>query len=102
MWAIVRGRKLVGWKIRRQHRIGEFILDFYCAQAQLAIELDGASHFTDDGRKFDEMRTTALRRLGITVLRFENREVIANPGLTAACLLEALKNCPSPLTPLPE
>jgi very-short-patch-repair endonuclease len=62
-------------KFRRQHSVGPFILDFYCATEKLAIELDGHYHFTSDGFERDEKRTKYLEEFGIRVLRFENDEV---------------------------
>jgi very-short-patch-repair endonuclease len=62
----------LGIKFRRQHSVGPFILDFYCATRRVAIELDGASHFTEQGIKYDEQRTEYLNRLNIKVIRFEN------------------------------
>ncbi|HVT45783.1 MAG TPA: endonuclease domain-containing protein [Thermoanaerobaculia bacterium] len=78
LWAMLRGRRLGRLKFRRQHRIDFFIVDFFCPQLQLAIELDGAPHFTDEGRRNDAIRNRYLEALGIRVIRFENRELIAN------------------------
>ena len=55
---------------------GEYILDFYCDTARLAIELDGGGHSQDDQARYDEYRTSVLRNYNIQVLRFWNREVI--------------------------
>ena len=62
-------------KIYKQRIIDNFIVDFYCHNARLAIELDGSQHHTDQGKMYDEARTEMLRRHGIFVLRFSNKEI---------------------------
>ena len=66
------------YQFRRQVTIGKFILDFYCAAAKLAIELDGSQHFTAEGQKHDEARTNFLMSQGIMVLRYSNAVVMQN------------------------
>lgn len=65
-------------QFRRQMVIDRFIVDFYCARAKIAIEVDGAQHFEADGIARDRERTEYLNGLGIKVLRFTNREVEQN------------------------
>jgi very-short-patch-repair endonuclease len=74
LWNYLKGKQL-GKKIRRQHSVGNYILDFYCATERIAIELDGAHHFTEEGMKYDSERTAYLNGLNIRVIRFENRRV---------------------------
>lgn len=62
-------------KFRRQHPVQVYILDFYCQEARLAIELDGGGHYEPDQARYDEMRTKDLETEGIRVLRFRNDEV---------------------------
>ena len=62
-------------RFQRQKTIGQFIVDFYCHEAKLAIELDGSQHFTPEGITHDEARTAAIETTGVTVLRFTNREI---------------------------
>ena len=62
-------------RFQRQKTIGQFIVDFYCHEARLAIELDGSQHFTPEGHTYDEARTAAIETVGVTVLRFTNREI---------------------------
>jgi very-short-patch-repair endonuclease len=71
-------RKTDRKKFRRQHSVGNYILDFYCATERVAIELDGAHHFTEEGMKYDEARTKYLNSLNIKVMRFENSRVLEN------------------------
>ena len=65
-------------QFRRQVTIGHYILDFYCAAAKLAIELDGSQHYETDGQQYDEKRDAWLERQGIQVLRFSNTDVLRN------------------------
>lgn len=62
-------------RFQRQKTIGQFIVDFYCHGAKLAIELDGSQHFTPEGITHDEARTAAIETVGVTVLRFTNRDI---------------------------
>ena len=73
LWNNLKSGQLAGRKFRRQHSIGEFILDFYCPQEKLAVELDGAGHYTTSGNLHDAARTDYLNSVGIRVLRFENK-----------------------------
>ena len=66
------------YRFRRQVTCGNYILDFYCAAAKLAIELDGSQHYEERGRSYDEQRTLYLNRIGIHVLRFSNLDVLQN------------------------
>jgi very-short-patch-repair endonuclease len=65
-------------RILKQKVIGNFIVDFYCAKAELVIELDGSHHFMDDGLAYDKERTNMINTLGIEVIRFSNAEVDGN------------------------
>jgi very-short-patch-repair endonuclease len=65
-------------KFRRQRPAGWYILDFYCPAKKLVIEVDGAQHYTPEGRAYDAERTAYLESCGLKVIRFTNREVIAN------------------------
>ena len=65
-------------QFRRQVAFGNCILDFYCAAAKLAIELDGSQHYSDDGKQYDENRTAYLNSIGIHVIRFSNTDVLRN------------------------
>ena len=62
----------------RQKVIDDYIVDFYCASANLVIELDGSQHYEDQGRAYDERRTAALQARGLTVIRIPNNELMRN------------------------
>jgi very-short-patch-repair endonuclease len=72
LWELIKNKKLDGRKFRRQHSIGNFILDFYCPEEKLAIELDGEDHYWDEGMKRDKIKTSYIKSHGIEILRFEN------------------------------
>jgi very-short-patch-repair endonuclease len=78
LWVYLRDSQLEGKKFRRQHGIGKYILDFYCPEVRLAIELDGESHERTDQQIHDEERTQWLEHLDITVIRYSDDEVMSS------------------------
>ena len=72
LWSQLRAKRLAGFKFRRQHPLGPYILDFYCPARRLAVELDGGQHFEPYAQAYDRRRTAYLRQAGIDVLRFPN------------------------------
>lgn len=91
LWLHLRARRLAGFKFRRQHPIGVYILDFYCARARLAVEIDGDQHGTDAQRELDETRSAFLHTQGIRVLRFSNLEVLAEAHAVLEMILATLQ-----------
>ena len=75
LWMKLKGDQL-GCKFRRQHSIGNFIVDFYCPKAKLIVEIDGSQH--QENERYDAKRTEYLTNLGYRVLRFWNNEVNTN------------------------
>jgi very-short-patch-repair endonuclease len=93
LWAMLRGNQQ-GFHFRRQHAVGIYILDFYCAAARLCVEIDGPSH---DGRAdYDARRTSWLNEQGIRVLRFTVDDVEHR----SAAILAAIKSAAAPSTTL--
>jgi len=80
LWALLRNRQLKGKKIRRQHAFANYIMDFYCHECKLAIELDGDIHKEKVNQQYDTARTNLLNEYGIKVIRFWNKEVLQEPG----------------------
>ncbi|MFN3167089.1 MAG: endonuclease domain-containing protein [Phycisphaeraceae bacterium] len=77
LWGMLRNRRLGGLKFRRQVPFGPYVVDFYCAECRLVVELDGHSH---DGRKEkDAVRTTFLESEGLKVIRVTNSDLAKNP-----------------------
>ena len=75
LWTHLKKGQLSGKKFRRQYSVGPYILDFFCPELRLAVELDGAPHFNVIGAELDAKRDRYLEHHGVVVLRFENREV---------------------------
>jgi type I restriction enzyme, R subunit len=84
LWNRLRNRAFLGLKFRRQHQFLGFVLDFYCDELKLAIELDGAPHFEEQVIAYDNRRTARLQQYGLTVLRVENEELLVNPKIVFA------------------
>ena len=79
LWTYLKGRQLEGKKIRRQHSVSRYILDFYCPSSKLAIELDGEAHDSAMAAEYDHERTLFLLATKIRVIRFENKTVFEHP-----------------------
>ncbi len=75
LWWVIRGRQMEGFKFRRQYGVGPYVLDFYCPELRLGIEIDGDSHFQEGGQERDRNRDEFIRSKGITILRFTNLDV---------------------------
>lgn len=78
LWAQLRNRQILGCKFRRQVPFGQYILDFYCVEKKITIELDGGQHNKIKKSVTDMERTRYLERNGVIVLRFWNNEVREN------------------------
>ena len=76
IWYLIRNRRIFNTKFRRQHPIERYIIDFYCHEHKLAIELDGSQHFEIVTQAKDLERSEYLNSLGISVLRFDNLQVL--------------------------
>ena len=81
LWSMLRRRQLCGRRFRRQYSIGAYIVDFYCPDEHLAVELDGAVHDDPARRDYDGERERYLRNQGLTIARFENRAVFETPDV---------------------
>ena len=104
IWELLRDRRLADAKFRRQHPVEvddkRYILDFYCSELKLAVELDGGQH--QEQAHYDQKRGDVLSSLGITVLRFWNSDVLKQPESVLETLWSEIMNrSPSPLAPLP-
>ncbi|HEV7515913.1 MAG TPA: endonuclease domain-containing protein [Thermoanaerobaculia bacterium] len=104
LWAALRNRRLAGLKFRRQVAIDRYVLDFYCHEPQLVVELDGEVHGEPRQRDHDQSRDSYLTSRGLRVLRIANREVFEDLDgvlrrIVKAGLREALTPDPSPSPP---
>ena len=98
MWRVLKDRQCGGFKFRRQQGIGPYILDFYCPELRLCVELDGSSH--DYKYEYDVERTDFLERQRIRVLRYRNEQVYCNPQWVADDILRQIQKDTDP-TPNP-
>jgi len=87
LWAALRGRRLQGYKFRRQHPLGPFVLDFVCIEHRLVIEADGGQHADNEA---DLRRTRWLESRGWRVIRFWNNEILKNTEGIVESILRAL------------
>lgn len=78
LWEAIRLKKLDGFKFRNQHAIGAYVVDFYCHEAKLAIEVDGEYHLEPNQKEYDEERTLRIEASGVKIIRFTNQEVLTN------------------------
>ena len=91
VWKVLRN-KSTGYKFRRQHPIDMFIIDFYCAEAKLLIEIDGDSHFIPKQEEYDKARTEYLEDLGYKLIRFTNNDVRYNIHVIADQIMRTVEN----------
>lgn len=95
LWSHLR-LKQTDYKFRRQHSIGRYIVDFYCVQAGLVIEVDGDSHFASNSKsKYDQNRGQYLESIGLRVLRFTDTEVFESLEQVIEIIKCYLSNTPT-------
>src|SRR5690606_24608967 len=92
LWNVLKENKFENRKFRRQHSIKNYIVDFYCAQDRIIIELDGEVHFNAFTEDNDRKRDEVLHEMGFKVLRFENKMVFDNLQSVLQEIRENLKN----------
>ena len=78
LWAHLKGRQVLGKKFRRQYSIGKYVIDFFCVECDIGIELDGSLHFAELKVDYERQRTEFLESQGVRLLRFENKVVFDN------------------------
>jgi very-short-patch-repair endonuclease len=88
LWSRLRDRQIGGFKFRRQVPLGGYILDYFCKEAKLGVELDGGQHADAEEARYDAGRDEALRKLGVEVLRFPDDEAIKDTDAVLARILE--------------
>jgi len=102
LWFLLNSRQLGGAKFRRQHEFGPVVLDFFCPEQHLVIEVDGSQHLTEEGLARDRGRTRYLEKNGLRVLRFTDREVLLETDGVLESIWEALGQPGPHPNPLPE
>jgi len=91
VWTKVRRKQISDCQFYRQKNIGNYIVDFYCPKAKLILEIDGGQHYENDGIKKDLERDQYFQRLGFTVLRFSDIDVLKNINGVVERIQEHLK-----------
>ncbi len=99
LWRHLRNRQLAGWKFRRQHEVGNYIVDFVCTETMLVVELGGGQPANQVA--CDERRTQQLQALGYRVLRFWNNDALMNIESVLEVILGALASPPPHPNPPP-
>jgi very-short-patch-repair endonuclease len=100
LWAQLRAKRFGGYKFRRQHRMGNYIVDYICLERRVVVELDGGQHAAPDGMEHDRVRDNWLKEEGYTVLRFWDNEVLQNLKGVLEIIMRSCSEHP-PLSPLP-
>ncbi|WP_299016687.1 DUF559 domain-containing protein [uncultured Caulobacter sp.] len=94
LWQRLKGRKIAGLHFRRQHPLGPYILDFYCEEMRLAVEVDGEAHCFDDRPRRDAARDAWLIDRGVITLRIPARDILASPETAVGRILDQVSARP--------
>ena len=97
LWSRLRGKQVLGIQFYRQRPIGNFIVDFYAPTKRLVIELDGAHHFNTAQASYDRRRSEYLEKLGLKVLRFNDRQVLLESDSVVQVIFRAVSESLEPL-----
>ncbi|HXP77159.1 MAG TPA: DUF559 domain-containing protein [Stellaceae bacterium] len=89
LWSRIRRKQLEGFRFRRQQPLGRYIVDFFCPEARLIVEIDGGQHGEEN--LADAIRTEWLEKRGYRVVRFWNKDVLSNTEAVLESILEALR-----------
>ena len=92
LWSRLKNKGLERCKFRRQYSVGKFVIDFYCPQWKLAIEVDGDSHFSERSEVCDRERQNILESFGISFLRFTNKDIYENLNEVLATIQNRIQN----------
>ncbi len=92
VWLYLRDRKTLGYKFRRQYSVDQFVIDFYCPELKLAVEIDGNVHDQPDQKEYDIKRQEYLESFGIAFIRITNEELLGNPNMAFDRIEEVIKN----------
>lgn len=95
LWNRLRNKQVKGRRFRRQHPVDRFIVDFYCRDAGLVIEVDGSVHDSPESSEYDAGRQELLEQRGLTVLLFSNSQVIHETDSVLYAIANCLSNCES-------
>jgi very-short-patch-repair endonuclease len=97
LWSRLRGKQILGIQFYRQRPIGNYIVDFYAPKARLVIEVDGAQHLDAAQAQYDQRRSEYLAKLGLKVLRFDDRQVLLELDSVVEMIFRAVSESLAPL-----
>ena len=89
---LLRNKKMHGYKFRRQHAFNRYILDFYCYELKLSIEVYGEIHEDKTQKEFDECRTNHLKEFGINEIRFKNKQIMNDIGNVKHTIIKVIND----------
>ncbi len=92
LWKRLKDKGIFKVKFRRQHPVDIFVLDFYCHELKLAIEVDGEIHLSTETREYDDGRTYELEKYGIKIIRFTNEQIFENLDYVQNSILNIINN----------
>ena len=92
VWKYLRNRQMLGYKFKRQYSVDQYVIDFYCSEIKLAVELDGASHNSTEQKEYDIKRQNKLEAFGIKFERISDDELFGNPNKAFEKIEKAIKN----------
>ena len=95
IWLHLSRKQMKGFKFRRQYSVNQYVVDFYCPELKLAIEIDGDSHFNDISEKYDKERQKSIESFGIRFLRFTNIDIYDNIDGVLQTIFEWIKENPN-------
>jgi very-short-patch-repair endonuclease len=102
LWKSLSRKQMMGCKFRRQYSVDKYVIDFYCPELKLAVEVDGDSHYVKDAEEYDKERQDYIEQFGITFLRVANNDIYKNLNgvlTTISEKIQEIKKQP-PLNPL--
>jgi very-short-patch-repair endonuclease len=92
LWTHLQKRQALGYKFRRQYSVDHFVIDFYCPELKLALELDGDVHEVPEQKDYDKARQKYLEKFGIKFIRITNEEFLGNPNKAFLKIENAIKD----------
>ena len=97
LWYQLRRKQLLGIQFYRQRPLGEYIVDFHAPEVELVVEVDGGQHQEQDAINYDSVRTAYLKSLGLTVMRFDNLQVLNETDSVLEMIYQYVRDRQSPL-----
>lgn len=91
LWQRLRRKQILGLQFYRQKPLLNFIVDFYCPAANLVVECDGSQHHTIEGLQADQVIDQCLNQLGLTVLRFDNRQILLETDVVVGAIFDVVR-----------